>query len=1465
MCGNFGLLLLSGGQEGASSASPTPSLSGGEQAVDGSVHACQLRTASTHGLRIAEGSVKAAVAPLLNVAAILELQASNTELRGGQAGGLSSLSYPMAGPPVNARVRCVARKRHPLSRDLGDMFRSQVKVSQSDSVSVIGHTRFATSSINTVPELHPHQWSSFVHDEVWKFSKRTQRMEKSLELCGLHLSHNGDNDALSMYDETLTVNDLGLWLEKVLHVPNLLRGDSPKLAGTMELFHVQGRWNRAARLAWVRAVLTSSSDVCKGRLTREAESLVPTLEFFSLWSAFLESIWVTHTNNIIRPTMLSSSGSSYTVDIKSERQMVRDMAKQLQVGDKALEHRRRELKCDGWDEVTLLSFLTFAVRGFLRGDLYTALTELMSRSAGSFGVQVHSPTEPGVVVIASKGQPMSFAFDERMPIVLFGSEAAALTISVTESGQWLGSRVDLDSRGEIVRIGWPRDLGEGTFSEFRSTAVGSIKIGGARKLSSGIEIRAYSLSRAAECTGDLFARAVPVVSVPIPLVEGIDLVASDIEAIPSVVEVIDKSWEDKNIATSNDARTAQAFCCALLDSIARHSSGFGPMHDALDLIITGVEVSLWMAEQFAADLRMIFPQIKVAVVSSNRLLGLGHLSPERMFFPGSSMSLEYQIDRQHTVCLLVSQSGQTFPTLHAAYSLAAFVESDKLWLLTGTFNSKIENVIVGECFKKRGVVYQNDRVFFNYSGHRPAEPSSVAAVATWHTLSHILLFLAETVRDRNNALAGRDSYGDVKIDDDDFDGDKNDDAVVMLLSDGCIGDLRSLLLENTVKNLRSITQRGGETYKDLVAQGKLWGAHIAEPWNIIVAVGLYITLSVGLGLPIFGLLGDAIVAIIRAAGGLQDQDPSYHLTFNLRHPRLHLNQPAGWTVIGAILQLIDALWFVFLAKFFTWGDRWWQHRALSARMGKRTIVIVDQPAVHQMLENFVSKLYAQAYSFNTPEVHGSCGQDEFVHRFTHRVVRGLLLAVGRPDGRLGCLAKSENAVILATKQAAFIRNPAYNHAGSAPEIVTLSHNPFVPAVPGNHITIKTQRRKFLEEILFEKLHRDENPFTAGILRAMAIEFNDAPPESNLTDISGAGEDVDPLNTTNRPKRRAAPQQHPKKETSTAASPTRVFEHQAVDRPLGSHFIGTDIGSSLHGKSRHGAGGLGASVHGQALGSSVHNLNASTHGIGVGLGVSTHGRGLGASMHGHVHSASTHGRGLGASLHGQGLGSSMHGLGNGYRRSRSSAGDLFLLSQPPAAPGAAKKDSPKIPVPPKQSQEVLQPKSSAVAAAQKPNIVSTAASGDSSDDFAIGFFFNARETRKARQHMTPDFQQSLVTGTDAVISNDPHERLIFSLKTDTTTREIQDQEIIIQSFYEDRVAALERFCSFAVMFHAMAQSSSRPLLQMPWDVSRSQSYLRVATTASPVGAIEGGGKHQSASTLKVMRLMLRKLKNVEARF
>ena len=42
--------------------------------------------------------------------------------------------------------------------------------------------------------------------------------------------------------------------------------------------------------------------------------------------------------------------------------------------------------------------------------------------------------------------------------------------------------------------------------------------------------------------------------------------------------------------------------------------------------------------------------------------------------------------------------------------------------------------------------------------------------------------------------------------------------------------------------------------------------------------------------------------------------------------------------------------------------------------------------------------------------------DDLVHKYAHRTVRGMLLAVGRPDGRMWGQTKTEQAVVLGMKQ-----------------------------------------------------------------------------------------------------------------------------------------------------------------------------------------------------------------------------------------------------------------------------------------------------------------------------------------------------------------------------------------------------------------------------------------------------------------
>ena len=106
--------------------------------------------------------------PLLqDVAQILCEMISSTEIRGGQAGGLSAFEFasePDPSGPTVARVRAIARKRHPLAVDLKAQFERAFTRRRAylhgRFLSVVGHTRFATGSQNTIPELHPHDWGN---------------------------------------------------------------------------------------------------------------------------------------------------------------------------------------------------------------------------------------------------------------------------------------------------------------------------------------------------------------------------------------------------------------------------------------------------------------------------------------------------------------------------------------------------------------------------------------------------------------------------------------------------------------------------------------------------------------------------------------------------------------------------------------------------------------------------------------------------------------------------------------------------------------------------------------------------------------------------------------------------------------------------------------------------------------------------------------------------------------------------------------------------------------------------------------------------------------------------------------------------------------------------------------------------------------------------------------------------------
>jgi hypothetical protein len=243
MCGNFGLLQLGIAPVAPKNENTTNNDDDIQQQkwtdIDRSFHESLHEVSRLHGIRVAMGDEEETEhsmtdlksgknSTLLSPLVILQSQTAATEIRGGQSGGYSSLEYDNIDNNINTnkRVRLVARKRHPLAADLAALYREKGGRAPGDkaTLTVIGHTRFATSSANQVSELHPHEWVPYHDEPVWAFNSTKGTFTRSIRSVGIHITHNGDFDALEAYSQSMVVDEVGLWLERILYVPNNCKG-----------------------------------------------------------------------------------------------------------------------------------------------------------------------------------------------------------------------------------------------------------------------------------------------------------------------------------------------------------------------------------------------------------------------------------------------------------------------------------------------------------------------------------------------------------------------------------------------------------------------------------------------------------------------------------------------------------------------------------------------------------------------------------------------------------------------------------------------------------------------------------------------------------------------------------------------------------------------------------------------------------------------------------------------------------------------------------------------------------------------------------------------------------------------------------------------------------------------------------------------------------------------------------------
>eukprot|EP00798_Chlamydomonas_sp_ICE-L_P027316 gene27315-4622_t len=1114
----------------------------------------------------------------VDYARVLRTQVAICMQRGAQSGGVVAMVGGKVSMGGNRpQVHGVASRSAPGKRDnLSQVLSSKLNMALSQKAILrgqrpgvggaphgifCGHTRFATSSIATESESHPHQWTPETTEGIWRVESvgSEQRLVRQDETFGLWITHNGDFDFCNLLGQYRTHHDVEHFLTHVLARPPQAQCDSAMVAGMMEYLRTQGRFYASLRLAFYDTSDCLWSEVTQENgaahadeesgmnAARKAPTAVDLQELAALmekemlaWLSDVRDLKSEHSENQVEAEKLNNGVTKYvshgtegalmqrmlaagqslrlTLIPKLAVLMKEHLAKKGQQGKGNMSWMRMVTDCTGLAEATL--------ENFLHADIYRSTCRFMKSAKGSFGLAVTCTLDTDKVALAAWGQPMTLGFNFEHKTILYSSESQNVMIPILKKDSdpldvlvnfaainqtywsefdqpdplvnngWRSGlctmRVDMDEGGGEVMLlqlhnvqngadeaepghkksveGWPMiDAGGVPVSLeqlqwFQNTAASN---------PSFVTVRMYQ--RIVNLVGNKYIKFQGKAALAALAVPGKnDLVAADLSDTPRVLNDLRESW---NTATSPNRQSAASFF-ANLDAI--YQSTIAPTYrpDPLEvhLLIVGVEMGLWLAEQAANDLRLVFPFLKVQVLSANKIISVLGNSRGKIPVPGSAFCRLTSRISPNTICLSVSQSGQTFPTIHATRILNALMPG-RVYVMTGQVETKIPpapapcplNMPPAPAFKvdtKMALVIGQRftaessftaRIFDTHAGWRSAEPPTVVAIAMHQCLTELITYSATSMAEKNEKreatyigpttkelanskeTAKRSAPG----------WQTGTGPLGMGITPDQLLDLRIVrdsFIDTGAPSLVGVGLDGesfpSSHYRDLRDTGRKWAKHVTETpiaWALSL---MHITATVFAGWPI---LYSIMYGICKAA---QCSDMAHD----------------GLTKTALLL---DCPLYMFLPWVYASLLRLLQGRHLMHRWGKRTVVICDVPFVHQITETYVSKLWALSYGMASLDVQGGSPQDHFVHRFTHRVVRGLLIAVGRPDGRMYSQTKTEAATILSILQAKVIR-----HMGGAAEVVSVGSNPFHPKTAVDiNVVLPDFRPRSLIEVL--ELGHDE--------------------------------------------------------------------------------------------------------------------------------------------------------------------------------------------------------------------------------------------------------------------------------------------------------------------------------------------------------------------------------------------------------
>ena len=886
-----------------------------------------------------------------------------TEIRGEQAGG-GLVIGKNGNSTVFVGKKIVNRKRGNLTKSLEAAFAPirnraiAAGVQPLSTVTGVWHYRYATSgTAPSVLETHWHEWMSARSQKVWQFTDR----EWSCETKNVHhrITHNGDFNSWQIFNRQVDNTTLGLWLERVLHTNNATQGDSPKIAGMMDLLVTKGMWYPSVRLAYQQAIATAIEDAFDGaKPSVNAPNTSPSQDSLNTWAQICDRTFTEELTNLKRIDSSKLDPALLKVSTSLQKNLIRAL--------------RSHSSTLGWSQLHLMTFVQFVLQTFFDNDLYRATQIFISRAQGSFGLVTTSTLEESELVLCSSKQPITIGFDWAEGYMVYASEPAAIDRVLLDRPQ--SFRLDLDREGgEVAKV-------------------------------SAKNLTVYSLIQQRELEVlELQDRWISMQNHPhrdrLKSTEiGQDPIADDINSIPKVLHDIEADW--KNPASLN-CRSADYLIYLLAQKVQRFEKRQRLMFKAgllsqirqmpaVDLLITGEENSLWLGERFARDLKVVFPFLNIVTISANQILQQIGSGFERL-----------NIGRDSLI-LAITQSGQTFSTMQAI-DLFDHLSSQgvigELFILTGELSSFVNSTqgkggltTITHSSNNQNQEPKDEpscyRVFLNGSGRRIAEPSTVAVAAARQTLTELLFYLAKQMRYKFPHY----------------------EPLGMTLTTESLMVLAMMKEDFTSKNALQIigTNPQGKSFKSstqqtLIESGLHWANHITETPLAWAIHALYIVISVGWVIPF-----NHTLPLVQTVTGL------------LLSPFFPTDLPQ---ILAPVVTALDIAVYIFGAWLWTLAIRYFQGRQLLARTGKRTLIIGDVSWVNQLLQAYVSKLFSLSYGIATIEVHSANPQNHLLHAFGHRVVRGTLIWLGIPDGRRSKQQQqAENASITTGKQAKGVRN-----------------------------------------------------------------------------------------------------------------------------------------------------------------------------------------------------------------------------------------------------------------------------------------------------------------------------------------------------------------------------------------------------------------------------------------------------------